>query len=543
MFADLHSHPHIRAYMCLTRDHKKWKKKGKYNPWTIVAANLTRLQNVDRAAGYSQADMVALWNGQVRLVFCSLYPIEKDFFVTPDRHTRGDFSWLREIVRVVTHHKTPFRLLLQQLTMRIPNKFINYVSCGNYDYWESLQDEYNFVCDRDGKTTLNHIYTLGFLRKIFEVNSFRRKKYPKQYEAKGVYKIPKNKKEAILIAKNKDIIMMPLTIEGGHVFEGLKVCTKEVLNRIDFIKKNWQHPVFFITFTHHFNNGFCGHAHSLSKLGAYVANQDEGMNQGFTPLGQKVVRKLLSIDENNEKIATEPYRILIDIKHLSAKGRKEFYSSIINPCFEKGDLIPVIASHSGFSGYKMLDDMIANEANEKDSTRIVNEDGVFYAWSINFCEEDINMIYKTKGLFGLSFDRKIVGVSQVKQEAKNENINNIKALWNNLKAVLNVIYRNPKYSLTQKRAAWNMLSLGTDYDGYIEAIKDYKTANELGQFKKDLLAIIKKEAAAGWTVCTASFDQKFTPELVVNKICYDNILAFALEHYPTKKYEILKTLA
>jgi microsomal dipeptidase-like Zn-dependent dipeptidase len=535
MFADLHCHPHMRSYLCLSRDKEKWEKEGKYHPWTIIATNMSRLKNVDRAAGYAQSDMVALWNGKVRLVFNSLYPIETGFFMTPDQPSEGKFQALRKFARVATHHKAPIRPLMQHLTMRIPTKMIKHVCSPEYDYWEALQEEYQYLCSKNGVHSVNEVHTYGVPRKYFENPERRRTRYPEQYHAEGVYQIPVNNKEVHEIAaKGEDVIMMPLTIEGGHVFGAMELDEKTVLDRIDYIKKEWQHPLFFLTFSHHFNNGLCGHAHSLPEAAAFVLNQDDAMNAGFTPLGMKVLRKLLAINENNDRVDSEGYRVLIDLKHMSAAGRKEYYEQVVNPCFEKGDVIPVIGSHCAYAARKTLDELIEKQANEDDTFRLTTEDGSFYAWNINLCDEDIEMIYKTGGLFGLSFDKRMLGVSPKKREEKSEKLNNINALWNNLRIVLNIIYRNPKYSASEKRKAWDMLAIGTDNDGYIDPISDYKTANELQQFKTDLLTVIQKEAATKSSPCVSDFDTDFTPELVVDKICYNNALDFVMKHYPNK---------
>jgi microsomal dipeptidase-like Zn-dependent dipeptidase len=149
------------------------------------------------------------------------------------------------------------------------------------------------------------------------------------------------------------------------------------------------------------------------------------------------------------------------------------------------------------------------------------------------CDEDIHIIYETGGLFGLSFDKRIMGVAGKKSLKKKENTNNIHALWNNIKAVLHVIYHREDLTPTEKRRAWDLLAIGTDFDGYIDPINTYKTAIELNQFKTDLLAEIKKAAASEQPpLCAAGFDAEFTPELVVDKICYNNALAFTLKHYP-----------
>ncbi|BDS12058.1 amidohydrolase family protein [Aureispira anguillae] len=536
MFADLHCHAHMRSYLCLRQKRKKYEEKGMYHPWTIVATNMARLKNVDRAAGYSQSDLVALWNGGSRLVWNALYPIEKGFFKTAKRPSGGKYQMIRKVLRVATHHKAPLRTLMQHMTMRIPTATIRFVNSEDYDYWEFLQDEYAYISSKSGLPTKNEIYTLGVARKTFENSEKRRTKYPDYYHAEGTYQIPRNRAEAIEIAKqNKAVMMMALSIEGAHVFGAETEDDKTVLERVDFIKREWEYPLFFITYSHHFNNGLCGHAHSLPEVAAFVLNQESLMSEGFTALGWKVLRKLLAVDEQNNPAPEEGYRILIDLKHMSPQGRKEYYEQLVRPCLDKGDVIPLIASHCSYAARKTLDELIAVQDEEDDTFRVETVEGPFYAWGINLCDEDIRMIYNTGGLFGLSFDKRMLGVSPKKREEKKEQINNINALWNNLKAVLRVIYEDTSLSETEKRKAWDMLAIGTDFDGYIDPISNYKTAIELPQFKVDLLAKIKEEAAKKNPLdCVATFDEQFTPELVVDKICYDNALAFTLKHYPNK---------
>lgn len=534
MFADLHCHAHMRSYLCLCQKRKKYEAKGLYHPWTVVATNMARLKNVDRAAGYSQSDLVTLWNGGSRLVWNALYPIEKGFFKTAKVPTEGKYQWLRRIARIATHHKAPLRTLIQHMTMRIPTATIKYVSSDAYDYWDFLQEEYAFITSKSGIKTKNEVYTLGIARKALENNTKRRDKYPEYYHAEGTYQIPQNRAEAIEIAEqNKEKMLMALSIEGAHIFGAETEQASTVLERVDFIKKEWDYPLFFITYSHHFNNGLCGHAHSLPEVAAYVLNQEDLMYEGFTALGWKVIRKLLAVDADNNPAPEEGYRILIDLKHMSPKGRKEYYETLVRPCLKKGDVIPIIASHCSYAARKTLQDLIDVQEKEDDSFRVQTTEGPFYAWGINLCDEDIQMIYKTQGLFGLSFDKRMLGVSPKKGEEKQEQINNIRALWNNLKAVLGVIYNNHSLSEDEKRKAWDILAIGTDFDGYIDPITNYKTAIELPQFKTDLLAIIKEEAAKkAPPACVATFDDNFTPEMVVDKICYDNALAFTLKHYP-----------
>ena len=75
-FADLHCHPHMRAFNWL-HNHRKPEEKSKFNPWWIILPKKGPEEKGKRAAAYSQCDMAKVINGNLRLAFLSLYPLEK----------------------------------------------------------------------------------------------------------------------------------------------------------------------------------------------------------------------------------------------------------------------------------------------------------------------------------------------------------------------------------------------------------------------------------------------------------------------------------
>jgi hypothetical protein len=106
-----------------------------------------------------------------------------------------------------------------------------------------------------------------------------------------------------------------VSIEGAHSL-GCGIDNNadfDSLNNSITTIKSWEYPPFFITFAHHFYNELCGQAESLTSLLKKLADQSDGLNTGFTPLGEQVLRSLL--DTSNGK------RILIDVKHMSQKYR------------------------------------------------------------------------------------------------------------------------------------------------------------------------------------------------------------------------------
>ncbi|MEJ7673852.1 MAG: hypothetical protein WKF59_14430 [Chitinophagaceae bacterium] len=168
----------------------------------------------------------------------------------------------------------------------------------------------------------------------------------------------------------------------------------EYVNNINTMKK-WDFVPFSISLNHHCWNGLGGQAQSLMKLIGTIVSQSEGLNEGLKGLGEEVVDLLLK--------TTNGPRILIDVKHMSPRCRKDFYAFIKTKYWSKSDKFPLICSHTGVvSKRRTLDALIAQDDNAelRDSTNYLHEN------SINLCEEDILIIAETNGLIGLQLDEK-----------------------------------------------------------------------------------------------------------------------------------------
>jgi microsomal dipeptidase-like Zn-dependent dipeptidase len=506
---------------------KRMMRKGWYHPWTVIISNFKKIAAGKRASGYSQCDFVQLWNSDTRLVFNALYPLEKGFMKSDAGPSGGSKQFLKRIMGRLLHDSTFRRDIAQGIYMNLPQKLVNKFQSDEYDYWEALQEEYEFVISRNNLETESNLLSGGFFRTIFQNEKRNRDKHPEYYKATGTFRIPKDREE-LKECINNGVITTILTIEGAHSLGTDTASPAAVLERIDHIKKNWDYPLFFITFAHHFNNFLCGHAHSLPDTARLLLNQDDGRDVGFNNDGLAVLRKFLAIDEKNDPKKADGHRVLIDVKHMNAKSRKQYYK-IVDACMKKGENIPVIASHCGYAGVKSLDDFIVNEPNENDST--FDESGRFYAWNINLCDEDIKMVHKTHGLIGISFDQRVLGVpmGKIDKGMKSE----LKTVWENIKEMLNVICEDDELSDAEKKQAWDIFSIGTDYDGYIDPIDPYPTALNFRNFRKDLLDIIQKEMDENSdTACLKVLDDKLTPMIAVDKICWRNARDFVLENYP-----------
>lgn len=560
MFADIHSHPHSRAYLWRSALRKK-KDQGEHHPWKIVLSSWSSEEKGQRASNYGQADMAKLKNGNVRLVYAALYPLERGFFDgTPaiskdtvvevyekaeDEKTRSMVMNLlsgifKALVPELLKGGSAARHIFQMLFMDIPGRKVKEIVTPSYKYYDALLDEYRFLVSRSGVESEAELF-IPYDRFNHEAIEQQNSAYPQSLVARGKYAVVKSAGELKETVDHGDIAIV-LTIEGAHALGSDQDDLDTLLARVKEIKA-WPHPLLFITFSHHFYNYLAGHAHSFPGAASVILDQKKGMDSGFSDAGWKVLKALLSLDEDNNHTASMGRRILIDVKHMSARSRSEFYGKIIRPCLEKGLEIPVIASHCGYSGIKSLNDLDRNAVDEDDDTII---DQKFYGWNINLSQEDIEIILLTRGLLGLSFDQRIMGVHGKKEKNGGRDINNISCLWNNLRAFLDAVINSDNIPFDRKKEVWDIVCIGSDFEGYIDPVDDYSTAQRFGFFQRDIIITITDELFTsgrllpfkqpdGSVKMVPANERYFLSDQAalaasIHKLCFQNALNFAMRN-------------
>lgn len=262
-------------------------------------------------------------------------------------------------------------------------------------------------------------------------------------------------------------IWVILTMEGAHGFNsGLQSMGKtadesEILANIEKVKQ-WDHRMFFISIAHHFYNELAGHAQSLSGIARRFCDQSEGLGEGFTTLGWKVLHKLLD--------NTSGQRILIDLKHLSVKARGEYYRAMeeVYP----GEIIPLIVSHGAVNGLRSDKEKI-----EDDKFNY----GRFQPSEINFFDDELVRIARSGGLFGVQLDeRRVASDTELKKSGPHLNRRKMlfyqsRLVWNQIEHVAEVLNRHDMF-------AWGIQCIGSDYDGMVNPLNGFWTAEEMPLF-------------------------------------------------------------
>jgi microsomal dipeptidase-like Zn-dependent dipeptidase len=428
-YIDFHCHPSLKPFgksfnyspAGVHINHRNSKRSiWHYDPPSIFDKSLNYTTGLTK---FSQANFTSLVRGGIGIVCVSLYPLEKWF----------------------VRNKMNNELLLDltsNFALGIGAKRIDYIQ-GISDYFKDLEDQYDFYKQLDGKIV----------------------KLP---EGKFRYKLVRNYSEIEEIKKENasggktHTICVVLSIEGLHVLNtGLRQPFNEieVLANLEKIK-NWEFRPCFVTIAHHFWNQLCGHSESLTGIILKFADQSEGLGSGFTILGRKVLERLL--DNTNDK------RIIPDIKHMSVQARKEYYQMLDSGKQIFRD-IPVIASHAACNGLISFEHPIVGLSTTANKLNPA---------TINLFDEELIRIAKSKGIIGLQLDeRRIVNKKNLKKTKHSSKRNKImhyrsELLWNQIQHIAEVLD-------TEGLFAWDCMVIGSDFDGIIDSLNGFWTAEEL----------------------------------------------------------------
>ncbi|MEO1010503.1 MAG: membrane dipeptidase [Bacteroidota bacterium] len=426
-YVDLHCHSALKPYG------KSFNRKpvGRNNPlrsrrnsiWKYDPPSLSdkMLNYVINLTKFSQANFTSLAKGDVRVVCASLYPMEKGFFVN---RIKSDF----------------LRDLLGNFATGIGKKRIDAIQ-ETTNYFRDLEMEYDFYRQLDqkvvhlpeGKFKYRLVHNYGEIRSALEED-----------DATGLR-----------------TIAVVLTIEGLHVLNAdLEAPPVET----DFIQnlqkiKAWDIPPFIVGLAHHFWNHICGHAASFTDLVAKNVDQGQGLDTGITPLGERVIHELLD--------GTHGKRILIDIKHMSILSRKAYYAILeTDPRYTD---VPLVVTHGAANGLVSADNPVPAGSG---TARNLN------AVDINFYNDELVRMARSKGIFGLQLDERRVANKETLRNTKNSikrsKIMHYRSelLWNQIQHIAEVLDNAGLF-------AWEMLAIGSDFDGIIDPLNGFWTAEEL----------------------------------------------------------------
>jgi microsomal dipeptidase-like Zn-dependent dipeptidase len=311
-------------------------------------------------------------------------------------------------------------------------------------------------------------------------------------------------------------------------------------------------------------NQFCNHAYGIQLFNPAFFYPT---GQGITEWGKEVINLMCS------------KKILTDIKHMSLKARIDLYLM-----FKVADTVPkfiqpIICTHAGTTGLRMIDrvkyiekvpvnkGLVFETVYLKPKSRFY--DDVYHnCSSINLYDEDIENIFLSEGIIGLSFDQRILGFAddsiqtsaivpqdleyishleagyffgptpanlQVWPESNNvwtikdfDEVAENKDLYPDLHRkflinnIVHILWVASQHSLIGVHKAAKQICIGTDFDGLINAIDCCKDANGLQQLKDDM----REELAEG---LNSNGFHALNVDVLLDDIFYNNGKNFMLK--------------
>ncbi len=459
------------------------------------------MQRGARGATYTQCTMPMLVESGTRLIFASITPIERGFFVGAEE-VEEETSFAVELAKFATgttllssaslllrgrrheagstiagllRNRGPARRVLQRAFLRYSPERIRYMQSHDFDYWDEFERELEFFRNADGR----------------EEEGFVVRPNGRRDTVRGRYDLIRDGAHLDAVLDTGRDVATVLTIEGAHTFsigpDGNRVPDDVLFGRIRALRE-MPERVLFVTLAHHFDNGLCGHARSLPDAASWVMDQSPKMEEDLEPIGLRVVRELLDLDEDLAPRGGN--RILIDCKHMSPRARQTYYSEVIGPFNEKArregrPTIPVVHSHIAYSGVTTLDELIADADRASDHWHRPP----FLAWGINVCDEDVRVVWQSGGLLGVVFDQRVCGVAP-RQRLEPEAW--VELFVRQLFALVDAVWQDERLPRDQCLSIWDCVCLGTDFDGLIDPFSQYPTVLHFDRFRRDLIEVLER---------------------------------------------------
>jgi microsomal dipeptidase-like Zn-dependent dipeptidase len=489
-FTDVHMHASLKPFNS--------RNVAKYNMWEQIDHNCDgRISNLflngsKEVPKTSQAHLEGLIKGNVKLAYLSLTPLEKEMMDA--------------------------KLLNEQ------KKGLSTMACVS-----GVEN-----CRVVGKGELINYYD-DFVENIRYVQEGENIPYYLAGKAYS-YEVAKNGKHLQELMQDPTKIALVLNIEGGHTLghslDPLDVSNTEAyhkfyLENVDRLKgilpikegstDYLDYPVLAINLNHFFWNGLCGQARTFSGLQTFIFGAGKGVDEGMTPLGEKAVAALLDKSKGR--------RVLVDIKHMSLASRQWYYG-YLKKLREQGDTVAVFSSHSTAAGLSMTDKAYL----EKDN-KAKNKNSYLNRWTISLSAEDIREIHLSKGLIGIMLDKyKLIGGLSEKliEETVPGSIQRrrlyAKIVWANVFTCIHAV---------GEKSAWDIVSVGSDFDGMIVPFETYPRANEMIDLANDLLYFLKNPEPIFDIFSKEDIEKLMyglSAEEIMQKFMYQNGLDFAIRN-------------
>ncbi len=530
MFADSHTHSLM-----------KYVQHERNQIWQPFKGKRLRLHFKDEFIGiptYSQSDFATMAEAGVQVVLLALIPPEQKFMF--NKFPAGIDQEIDKVAAAVTS---------------IPIDQVRHYQQPTYNHYEHLLKERDLLYSHHQQTATIKIKGKRKQVRLSLVNTAAELEQVLQHNASGT---------------GPHTIAVVPTVEGAHAlgrghvhFYGApnphNVSDQLLLERLDKLKglgsdtphaKVWAFPPLLMNLTHAFDNGICGQPQPLSKIMRTIFLYDEpyravdtgpnfsrGLNQPLTPLGERIIKRMLNLDAESQARPNPGRRIIPDIKHMSAQTRHAYYRLLdaANAGLAPEQRIPVVMSHAAVNGLAQLPDGPSTDDNPfpADTDEAYKNSEGFNPWSINLYDDELVRVHETKGLIGLIFDERVLAGGK-KVKSLRAHLDGRAGLRNpfrkykhpeacaclladQIQHIVTTIYQSN--TTVDKAAAWDCICLGSDFDGQINPLDSFGRSTDFPRLRKALATVLA--------------EKRFTPLLqgltvaeVLDKICFQNVVAF-----------------
>ncbi len=492
-FGDLHVHSSIKPFNS--------RHIEETNHWQLIEHTCEEdisdffVKNSEQLPRRSQSNFEAMIKGNVGFVCLSLTPLE--------------------------------RQMMHPRLINIKQKGVGTFACVS-----GVQTSYEFIIKEEMNYYADLAANLQFVikgeNKPYYINNI-----PHYFE------IIKNKQQFEAVMNDPHRLAVILSIEGAHALGNSVSIDKNltetsnyhqfVLHNVDRLKgtrpliegfsDTLQYPIVFLGLDHFFWNGICGHARTFTGTQELVFGVQKKSNQGFTPLGRKVLRKMLDKEQGN--------RILVDVKHMSLQSRQEYYACL-DSMNNKGDNIPIISSHSTISNLSWED-----KEYQKNDNIAKNKKSYLNNWTISLAKEDIQRIHQSNGIIGVMLDKyRLMG-----GKAKDAHKKTVPGSAQRRKFLVKVFMANilATVEAVGDQSGWDIVCVGSDYDGMVIPPDTYPTHQEFTDLANDLKNFLEypTDIFDLWTATdVANLKYGLSSEEIVHKIMSQNLHEFLLENLP-----------
>ncbi|SHN23281.1 Membrane dipeptidase (Peptidase family M19) [Cyclobacterium lianum] len=383
---------------------------------------------------------------------------------------------------------------------------------------------------------------------------------------------------------DESIINGIISIEGSHAITGSTGQGNIMLKNLTEIKKFPDFTILYLTLTHLTWNYICNHSYG-AKITKSVVFRPLENQKGISKDGIDIINLCYNTSAGK--------RILVDIKHMSAYARFQFYQHRKNNGFSD---IPIVATHMGLAGFNVKEiEKHIEVVQDQTPYKVVvykeicgikgkkqDEETNFNPWSINLFDEEIKIILDSDGLIGLSLDQRILGFGKTKLEffqadefnellkgpfniekvkssnpvkyaSTPEDLDLIQSLMDEPEEFDDETFSDENKAFLEEKQlrhlcntilhaasvggkkTWKHLCIGSDFDGLIKPINSCKSIKDYPKLEKDLINELPAMAKIGQNNNPGLNYHIEDIRTQVRDIMYNNGKQF-LDKYFTKQY-------